>query len=87
MTEKMPKANVVGWEQNEERPRRKLLRGGQGQAMWAGGLVLAKMKSAGMLGEEGDHTCGGELCYRVEAGTSGEVSWGEVRGMPRNGRV
>lgn len=52
------------------------MRGGQGQAMWSGGLVLAKMKNAGMLEEEGDDICRGGLSYRVGAGTSGEVSLG-----------
>lgn len=43
--------------------------------MWAGGLVLAEMESAGMLGAAGDHTCGSGLWYRVEAGSPGGVPW------------
>lgn len=59
------------------------MRGGQGQAMWAGGLVLAEVESAGMLGAEGDHICGGGLWYRVAAGSPGGVPW-EGEGTQRN---
>lgn len=38
-----------------------------------------------MLGTEGDHTCGGGLWHRVEAGTPGGDSWeGEGTEKPKD---
>lgn len=71
MTEKMP-----GWGQEEEGPQRRPLRGGQGQALWAGGLVAAEMESAGLLGAKG------VTCVDVGCGQGGGR---EPRGSP--GRV